>query len=101
MNNQQYLLQLEVMCFFDENSRVVIPPYYYDHIINTYKHNAVEWDYKKAAALTLFSAFYDGVFEPYQLSYSGKSALAWAEQHIEDFAITHQENSRLVIKKRN
>jgi len=62
--------------------------------VRTYNDNKKVWNVEQAAALTLFSAFYDGVLKFNDLSYSGQVALMWAENHIDDTFV-----SRPVVKQ--
>ena len=43
--------------------------------MNAYNRGPLPWDADQAAALTLFSAFYDGVLQLNDLSYPGQLAL--------------------------
>ncbi len=87
MTNQHYDLRLAMACYLINDIRVIIPPHYHDHIVNAYNHSSLTWNSEQAAALTLFSAFYDGVLQLKDLSLPGQKALHWAEQHIDDLGI--------------
>jgi len=86
MNNQHYDLRLAIACYLN-NENIIVPPYYHDHIVNAYNRSKSEWVVEQAAALTLFSAFYDDVLQLKDLSYPGQIALVWAENHINDLNI--------------
>ena len=86
MTKQHYDLRLALACYF-MNDNFIVPPIYYDHIVNSYNRNKIVWDVEQVAALTLFSAFYDGVFELKDLIYPGHVALIWAENHIDNLNV--------------
>ena len=86
MTAQHYDLRLAIACYLI-NENIIVPPYYHDHIVNAYNRGKSEWVAEQAAALTLFSAFYDGILQLKDLSYPGQVALMWAENHIDDLGI--------------
>lgn len=84
MTNQQYEIRLAASCYFQDNTTVIVPPYYYDHIVNAYNHSKLEWRPDQAAALALFSAFYDGVLQLSELTIEGHDALCRAEEYLRE-----------------
>lgn len=74
MTNQQYDLRLAIAYYLD-NEAIIIPPYYHDHIVDAYNRGPLTWDADQAAALTLFSAYYDSVLQLSDLTYPGLIAL--------------------------
>ncbi len=87
MIKQHYDLRLAIACYM-KNEHIIVPPYYHDRIINAYNRSQLAWNSEQAAALTLFSAFYDGVLTLEDLTYSGQVSLMWAENHINDLSIS-------------
>ncbi len=81
--DQYYDLRLAVSCYFPEDAEIIIPSYYYDHIINTYNRGHLPWNMNQAATFTLLSAYYDGVLKKSDLSFAGKIALRWAHHNID------------------
>lgn len=86
MTNQHYELRLAIACYLD-NERILIPPNYHDHIVNAYNHSSLTWNTDQAAALTLFSAFHDGILQLNDLSYPGQLALRKAMRDIDNLNI--------------
>jgi len=86
MTKQHYDLRLAIACYLI-NDDIIVPPYYHDHIVGAYSRSQSKWIVEQAASLTLFSAYYDDVFQLNDLSYPGQVALVWAENHIDDLDI--------------
>jgi len=84
MTSQQYEVRLAAACYFQINTTVIVPPFYYDHIVNAYNQGQLEWNPDQAAAFVLFSAFYDGVLQLSELTIHGHKALEWVEEHLRE-----------------
>lgn len=82
MTNRYYELRQAIACFL-KDVNTFVPPYYHNHIVNAYNRSRMSWNTEQTAALTLFSAFYDGVLQLDELSYPGQIALLWAENHLD------------------
>jgi len=84
MTSQHYEVRLAAASYFQINTTVIVPPFYYDHIVNAYNQSQLEWNPDQAAALVLFSAYYDGTLQLSDLTIHGHKALEWAEEHLRE-----------------
>jgi hypothetical protein len=91
MTEQHYELRLAMACYFQTSENIIIPSRFHDEIITAYAESGLEWNPDQAAALVLYSAHYEGILHPEQLTIYGHRALAWAEEHLGDFAAETKE----------